>query len=152
MALIADGAPAATFRVSTSRKPPSWRDGSFGTPPGLHAIGERIGGGEPLGMVFRGRAPTGRLAADYPPEERAKNLITTRILRLRGLEPGRNQGAERDSWERYIYIHGTNHEERLGEPFSGGCVEMANEAVLRLFDRVACGDLVFIDAPAPSAA
>ena len=35
-------------------------------------------------------------------------------MRLRGLEEGLNKGPEMDSYDRYIYIHGTNHEDRLG--------------------------------------
>lgn len=73
-----------------------------------------------------------------------RNLITTRILRLRGLETGYNAGQGCDSYERYVYIHGTNHEDRIGEPFSGGCVELRNAEMLELFDAVREGDLVWI--------
>ena len=54
-------------------------------------------------------------------EENEKNLITTRILWLAGLEPGVNAGGAVDTYERYIYIHGTNHEHRLGAPASSEC-------------------------------
>jgi hypothetical protein len=33
---------------------------SLGTPRGLHEIAERIGAGQPPGMVFKSRVPTGR--------------------------------------------------------------------------------------------
>ena len=49
-----------------------------------------------------------------------------------------------DSYARYIYIHGTNHEDRIGEPFSAGCVEMLNTEVVELFNAVAEGDLIWI--------
>ena len=57
-----------------------------------------------------------------------------------------------DSLERFIYIHGTNHPELLGRPASHGCVRMANEDVIRLFERVAEGDPVVIVGGAPDAA
>ena len=113
-----------------------------------HELGGRrgqevLGAGEPLGMVFKGRLPTGHIFSEFPKDEQQRNLITTRIIRLRGLEPD-NSSAGCDSYARYIYIHGTNHEDRIGEPFSGGCVEMLNTEVVELFEAVAEGDLIWI--------
>ena len=76
--------------------------------------------------------------------ENEENLITTRILWLRGLEPGVNQGGEVDSHDRYIYIHGTNHEDRIGTPQSAGCILMRNLDIIALFDEVRVGDQVWI--------
>ena len=132
------------FRISTSKNPPSCRANSYGTPTGLHAAAEKIGDGAPLGMVFKGRVATGRPFAAYPPQEQRHNLITTRIIRLRGLQPGFNSGEDCDSFQRYIYIHGTNHEDRIGQPFSGGCIEMRNTEIIELFDTSSEGDLVWI--------
>lgn len=132
------------FVVSTSHRPPSNVKGSLGTPPGLHALAEKIGHGQPPGMVFTGRVPTGRHFHELGDAENRSNLITTRILWLRGLEPGVNQGGEVDSHDRYIYIHGTNHEERLGTPFSAGCVLMRNLDIAELFEEVRVGDMVWI--------
>ncbi|CAA6678628.1 Unannotated [Lentimonas sp. CC4] len=95
-------------------------------------------------MVFKGRVPTGQKSSEYSEEEQARNLITTRIIRLRGLETGKNSGQGCDSYDRYVYIHGTNHEDRIGEPFSGGCVEMLNAEVIELFNAVHEGDLVWV--------
>jgi len=144
LALICDGALERIFAISTSKNPPSCKADSYGTPLGLHALADRIGDGEPLGMVFKGRVPTGQHFSDYPEEEQGRNLITTRIIRLRGLETGQNRGHGCDSYERYVYIHGTNHEDRIGEPFSGGCVELRNIDVVELFDTVSEGDHVWI--------
>lgn len=140
-----DGALRKSYTVSTSLRPPSNQRDSLGTPRGLHEIAERIGAGAPPGIVFKARVSTGRHFAELPPEEQARNLITTRILWLRGLEPGVNAGGEVDSHDRYIYIHGTNHEERLGTPASGGCVQMRNTEIIELYDEVRAGDLVWID-------
>ena len=136
--------------VSTSLRPPSNVKDSLGTPRGLHEIAEKIGAGQPPGIVFKARVATGKHFSELGPEDQARNLITTRILRLRGLEPGVNAGADAagqvvDSLERYIYIHGTNHEDRLGTPFSGGCIEMGNLGILELFDEVRARDLVWIE-------
>lgn len=144
MALIVAGQIVEIFPVSTSKNPPSSEADSFGTPCGLHCIGDKIGADAPAGMVFKGRVPTGRLFSEISADLAAGNLITSRILRLRGMEPGRNSGPGCDSFARYIYIHGTNHEDRIGQPFSGGCVEMRNRDVIRLFERVENGDLVWI--------
>jgi UDP-N-acetylmuramate--alanine ligase len=66
------------------------------------------------------------------------------VLTLDGLEAGWNRGPGRDSLDRFIYLHGTNREQDLGQPRSHGCVRLANADVADLFDRVAEGDLVFI--------
>lgn len=42
--------------------------------------------------------------------------ILTRILWLRGREPGRNRGPGVDSYRRFIYVHGTNQEQHLAGP------------------------------------
>ena len=143
LALINNDKLQHTFSISTSKNPPSCVENSFGTPLGLHALADKIGDGEPEGMVFKGRVPISHFS-ELSPEEQKRNLITTRIIRLRGLESGYNCGDGFDSYNRYIYIHGTNHEDRVGQPFSGGCVEMYNSDIIQLFDRVKEGDLLSI--------
>lgn len=145
-----NGALVRSYVVSTSRRPPSNVKDSLGTPRGLHAVVERIGAGQPIGMVFKGRVPTGRHFREFDVDEAAPgNLITSRILRLRGLEPGVNSGARPDgvvvdTYDRYVYIHGTNHEEGLGAPMSAGCVLMGNLDIIGLYDEVRVGDQVWI--------
>jgi L,D-transpeptidase catalytic domain len=132
------------FVISTSLRPPSNLKGSLGTPLGLHAIAEKIGQDQPPGVVFRSRVPTGRNFREFSDEENRENLITSRILWLHGLEPGVNQGGEVDSHDRYIYIHGTNHEDRIGSLQSAGCVLMRNLDLVELFEEVRIGDHVWI--------
>ncbi|OIR13442.1 putative L,D-transpeptidase YkuD [mine drainage metagenome] len=132
------------YPISTSRRPPSNVKGSLGTPRGLHEIAERIGGGQPPGMVYRSRIPTGQHFSEIPGADQETNLITSRILWLRGLEPGVNRGGEVDTYDRYIYIHGTNHEARIGEALSAGCVLMRNLDVVELHEWVRPGDQVMI--------
>jgi len=138
------GALVRAYAVSTSLRPPSNVKNSLGTPRGLHEIAERIGAGQPPGMVFVGRVPTGRHFSELPAAEQEKNLITTRILWLRGLEPGVNAGGDVDTHARYIYLHGTNHEDRIGTPASAGCVLLRNLDILELHEEVRTGDLVWI--------
>ena len=140
-----DGVLVKSYVVSTSLRPPSNLRDSLGTPRGLHEIAEKIGAGLPPGIVFKARVNTGQHYFEFNEQEQQANLITTRILWLRGLEPGHNAGGNVDSHGRYIYIHGTNHEERLGTPFSGGCIEMNNLEIIGLFDQVRTGDLVWLE-------
>lgn len=130
--------------VSTSLRPPCNVRDSLGTPRGLHAIAERIGAEAPPGIVFKARVSTGRHFREFSAAENEKNLITTRILWLRGLEPGVNAGGDVDSHQRYIYIHGTNHEDRIGTPASGGCVQLRNVEMIQVFESVRPGDWVLI--------
>ncbi len=138
-----DGTLWKTYFISTSRKSPSCVENSNSTPTGLHKIDGKIGAGEPLWTVFRARKPCGAFSRQ-PPQERQKNLITTRIMRLRGLEEGINSGTGVDTYNRYVYIHGTNQEDKIGSPNSHGCILLNNADVAELFDVVNDGDLVLI--------
>jgi hypothetical protein len=139
------GELAKSYVISTSRRPPSNVKNSMGTPRGLHEIAERIGAGQPPGMVFKSRVPTGRHFTEMLEREPDNdNLITSRILWLRGLEPAVNLGGDVDTYQRYVYIHGTNHDERIGEPLSAGCVLMRNLDIVELYEEVRVGDRVWI--------
>ncbi len=96
-----------------------------------------------MNTVFRARKPAGTLD-DQPPEELKKNLITSRIMRLRGLEDGINSGRGVDTYERCIYIHGTNREDKIGTPNSHGCILLSRADVAELFDIVSDGSTVLI--------
>ena len=145
MQFFRKGELVRSYVISTSKRPPSNVKDSLGTPRGLHAIAEKIGAGQPPGMVFKARVPTGRHFSELPDADTHPNLITSRILWLRGLEPSVNQGGDVDTHDRYIYIHGTNHEDRLGTPQSAGCVLMRNIEIVELHEEVRAGDLVWIE-------
>ena len=131
--------------VSTSKNPPSCIENSFGTPWGLHRIMDKIGGGAPLGMVFKGKKAIGHCYQNLSAIENEKNLITSRIFRLEGLEEGVNKGGVVDTYDRYVYFHGTNHEDKIGCPASAGCIQLTNAEIIRLFDLLPTDTLVFID-------
>lgn len=134
----------AKYDSSTSRFGTGIRENSCKTPPGLHRIKEKIGAGAPEGRIFEDRKDTG---IDWDGRSTEDNLILTRILRLEGLEEGINKGEGVDSYGRYIYIHGTNREDLVGVPLSHGCLCLRNRDVVRLFETVREGTLVYIEPP-----
>ncbi len=131
-----------SYPISTAAKGLGNLTDSNMTPYGIHRIKEKIGGGQPKGMVFKGRVPTGRITDRH--NEHKMDEITSRILWLDGMEAGVNKGGANDSYERFIYIHGTTDEKRIGQPVSIGCVRMNNDDVIELFDEVLVNDLVVI--------
>ncbi|MEM9227675.1 MAG: L,D-transpeptidase [Verrucomicrobiota bacterium] len=137
------GKPMSQYDCRFGINPPSCVENSLGTPTGLHFIDEKVGQGAPSGMVFIGRVPQ-RCYWEYSTEE-TKNFVTSRILWLRGLEPGHNAGPGCDSHERYIYIHGTNQEDTFETARSHGCVILRNADVIALFDAVPSGSQVLIE-------
>ena len=124
-----------TAPVSTSRFGLGFENGSRKTPTGKFQVHQKIGGEMPIGTVFKGRKPVTR-AVDWLTEP---DLITSRILWLDGLDEENAQTKER-----YIYIHGTNQEQLIGQAASSGCIRMRNADVIRLFDQVEEGALVEI--------
>jgi len=140
LGLVEDG-QVREYPVSTAAAGVGGAEGSLRTPPGWHRIHARIGAGQPLGMIFDSREPTGAL---WQGEPHPGDLIVGRILTLEGLEPGVNRGPGVDSLERYIYLHGTNHPEALGRPESHGCVRMAAEDAAGLFEAMREGDPVLV--------
>ena len=126
-----------TYPISTSRFGIGSDQGSFKTPLGRFRIAEKIGHGAAPGTIFKARVPL--KPGDSLPN--TEDLITSRILWLDGL-----QAQNANTRERYIYIHGTKHEERIGTPDSHGCIRMRNADVIELFDLVEEGTPVFIRA------
>ncbi len=130
------------YAVSTAANGIGNRLDSYKTPFGMHQICQKVGGGSLSGTVFEAREPTGRIASDL--DNREQDEITSRIIWLDGLEDGVNRGGVYDTYARYIYIHGTSDEKRIGEPVSAGCIRMRNADVIELFDEVLVSDLVII--------
>lgn len=129
------GALVRSYCISTSRFGRGTEPGSNKTPTGSFRIAEKHGHGQPLGMIFVSRVPTGRFGEECDDHDH----VQTRILWLEGLDP-----ENANTFSRYIYIHGTNAESRLGTPASYGCVRMENSAVVDLFDRAPVGTPVEI--------
>jgi len=134
LAIVKDGSRMATYPVSTSKFGLSDRPSSYGTPLGTMQIAAKIGGGAPVGAVFKHRQRTGEVLRPNAP---GRDPIVTRILWLRGLE---SQNAR--AYSRNIYIHGTAEERTIGRPASYGCIRMRSKDVVRVFDSVPVGTRV----------
>ena len=130
-------------KVSTSKYGMGCKMNSYKTPTGLHSVSSMIGKGLPAGTLFRNRKPTEKVIKKMPLDN--SDYITSRILRLNGLEEGKNKGGDVDSYNRYIYIHGTPHCNTLGSKQSQGCIRMSDSAIVKLFDLVNQETLVLID-------
>lgn len=116
-----------SYPISTSRFGVGTEIGSMKTPTGRFRIAEKIGDGMPVGTVFKGRRrvkATKKLLGD-------DDLVMTRILWLDGLD---RENA--NTHGRFIYIHGTNHEDTLGKPASHGCIRMRSSDLLELYEMV----------------
>ena len=81
----------------------------------------------PSGTIFRSRVPLG----PEDPLPSTEDLVMSRILWLHGLDD--HNANTRD---RFIYIHGTRHEDKIGTPASHGCIRMRNTDVVELFELV----------------
>jgi len=129
--------PIRTYPVSTSRFGIGTEEGSFKTPIGRFCVAQKIGGAMQSGTVFVGRMPLQPDEA-LPP---AEDLVMSRILWLDGLD---EQNA--NTRDRFVYIHGTQHEDKIGTAASHGCVRMRNADVIELFEMVDEGTPVVIEA------
>lgn len=136
MVVYRKGLPIAMYPVSTSKFGLGDRPGSRATPLGRLEIAKKIGGGQPSGMKFRSRRPTGEIVPANAP---GRDPIVSRILWLRGLE-----AQNRRAYSRTIYIHGTAEEWKIGHPASYGCVRMRSCDVIALYATVGVGAQVEI--------
>lgn len=136
LTLMEDEIPIRNYPVSTSRFGIGTEEGSMKTPTGRFRVAEKIGGGLPSDAVFQSRVPL-KPGDQLPPTE---DLVMSRILWLDGLDE--HNANTRD---RFIYIHGTKHEDKIGRPASHGCVRMRNIDVVDLFELVDEGAHVTIE-------
>ena len=131
----------AQYTVSTAKNGIGSQQDSGCTPLGQHVIAEKIGGNEPIHAVFVGRVPTGEVySAELGLLHPERDWILSRILWLSGLEVGVNKGSNTkggcDTYQRYVYIHGTPDTEPMGQPLSHGCIRMRNNDIVDLFEQV----------------
>ncbi len=133
------------YAVSTSKNGAGEQCDSDCTPRGKHIVRAKIGAGLPLNTVFVGRRPTGEVyTSELGERHPGRDWILTRILWLSGCEPGFNRLRQVDTMRRFIYIHGTSDEQRIGKAVSHGCIRMHNSDVVELFDAVPAGTPVEI--------
>ncbi len=136
MLLMRDGKPVKTYKISTSKFGVGDVPNSNRTPLGKMRVAKKIGGGQPVGAVFKSRRPTGEVIRPNAP---GRDPIVSRILWLTGTESANN-----NAFKRYIYIHGTPEQSRLGTPASYGCIRMGCKDVVDLYNRVGTGADVYV--------
>lgn len=125
-------------------------ENSLGTPLGLHTICEKIGENIPIHGELVGRKFTGT-TINQAVDKTSKAKITSRILRLKGCELGKNlaydaDGRCCDTYKRCVYIHGTNLEKFIPAPLSHGCLLLKTTDLITLFDLITVGDFCLISA------
>ena len=140
--LIQDHRVIKAYVCSTATAGLGNENGSGKTPVGWHVAHRKIGKGLDRGAILKGRRWTGKIWREG--DSSKADLVLSRLIWLRGQEPGENLGGEVDTWKRYIYIHGTNHVKDLGKPASHGCVRVDPSVVIDLFDRIPKGACVLI--------
>lgn len=134
-----------TYSISTAKNGAGEQRGSEKTPRGQHVIRAKIGANCPANTVFVKRRPTGELYSlamrqQFPD----RDWILTRIFWLCGTEVGKNRFGDVDTMRRYIYIHGTPDDVKMGMPGSRGCIRMRNQDIIELFDDLPVGTTVLI--------
>jgi hypothetical protein len=132
--LLSDDLIIRSYPISSSAYGEGQTENSLKTPLGKHEIKTKIGTNVPKYQFFVSRQHISQ-EADIIEEavDSPDDFITTRIMWLTGLTQGFNRGGNVDSFERYIYIHGTHEEGLIGKKASHGCIRMLNHDVLELF-------------------
>tara|TARA_Y100000748_G_scaffold295444_1_gene287189 strand:- start:752 stop:1468 length:717 start_codon:yes stop_codon:yes gene_type:complete len=145
--LLKNNSIISSFPISSSKFGEGSTQNSFKTPLGMHVVRDKIGHNVPKNTIFKSRINTNRPAeiihSAYDTED---DHVTSRILWLDGTEHGKNKGKGIDSYNRYIYIHGTHEEGLIGTKASHGCIRMFNDDVINLFSEVKEGTYVLIKA------
>lgn len=136
LALLDRETLVAIYPVSTSKFGLGDWPGSMRTPLGEMEVASKIGGGAPLGAVFKDRHRTGEIVAPNSP---GRDPIVTRIIWLKGREVKNANAFRRD-----IYIHGTPEERNIGRVASYGCVRMRSADVVKLYDAIGNGAQVTV--------
>ena len=139
------GKAVMTTKVSTAKNGSGECNGSNCTPRGWHKIRAKIGEDLPENTVLIGRRPTQEIySSDLRSQFPQRDWILTRILWLSGLEPYYNRLGRVDTMRRFIYIHGCPDDDMMGVESSHGCVKMRNSEIIKLFNMVEVGTLVYI--------
>ena len=129
-----------SYSISTAINGTGEIEGSYCTPTGKFKIAEKIGSNLELGSVLVERKPTGEIYnTNLAKKNPDRDWILTRILWLDGVEV-----HNRNTKNRYIYIHGSPDETLMGIPGSKGCIRMHNYDVIELFESIQSGENVII--------
>lgn len=121
---VKDKGLSSSTPISTSRFGCGNTPDSNCTPLGAHRVCELLGQESKIGQRFISRKPVGVPLSKWT--DGKDDAILTRILWLDGMEKGLNENSR----TRYIYIHGTNQEQKLGTPASDGCIRIGNKILV----------------------
>lgn len=133
------------YSISSGKNGVGEEESSGKTPTGWHCIAQKIGHDAAENSVFVGRTATGEIYGEQlDAAEPNRDWILTRILWLKGLEQGVNLGDGIDTFQRYIYIHGTPAKNQMGIALSHGCIRMHNQQLIELFDAIEENALVYL--------
>mgnify|MGYP001247785607 CR=1 FL=1 len=143
--VIQNSAQTHSFAISSSKYGEGSTANSFKTPLGKHSVRTMIGENALKNTIFISRINTKRQADIIESfNDSSDDYVTSRIIWLTGEEPGFNSGEGIDSYNRYIYIHGTHEEGLIGTKASHGCIRMFNDDVIKLYSMIKKGTKVDI--------
>lgn len=127
-----------SYKISTAKNGLGCEANSFCTPTGKLLVAQKIGGELPINSILKARIPTGEIW-NQSDEVQPDDLVLTRILWLKGSED-----SNQNTINRHIYLHGTNHEDKLGTPVSHGCIRFSNNDIIEIFDYLEIDSEVFV--------
>ncbi len=136
LAIYKEGKLVRKYPVSTSKFGEGDKPGSYRTPLGTMKVAEKIGGNAPRGSVFKSRRRTGEILRPNAP---GRDPIVSRIIWLTGTEH-----RNRHAYKRFIYIHGTAEEKKIGQVASYGCIRMRSRDVIHLYRKIGKGTEVVV--------
>jgi len=114
-----------SYLTSTAKKGLGGKGRDKRTPLGLFSVEKIIKGA--FGEIIKEGHTQGKRIKDV---RRGRGdplaFMTTSALRLKGEEEGVNDRASG------YHVHGTNFEDRLGKPASGGCLRTSNKDILEI--------------------
>ncbi|SRR6266487_2038251 len=131
LALLDRGKVIGRYPISTSKFGIGDGIGTYRTPLGTLFVSGKFGDHLSSGAVIKSRIATGEIVDPNAP---GRDAIVSRVIWLRGKEE-----QNRSAHDRYIYIHGTPEERRVGKPVSFGCIRMRSRDVIALYDLVHVG-------------
>ena len=129
-----------SYSVSTAANGVGCEVNSLCTPSGKMQVAEKIGAGATAGTIFRSRVQTSDIWTTENNIFSAEDLVLTRILWLEGTED-----LNLNTRDRYIYLHGTNQEDKLGIPASHGCIRFSNKDICEVFNFLEVGSEVIVE-------
>lgn len=136
--LLRDGELLKSYPISSAAKGVGFQANSMRTPTGHFRITEKFGDTAAANTIFKGRRECGI----WDGQACEHDLILSRILWLDGIDDD-----NRNTHQRYIYIHGTNHQPQLGSPCSCACIRMATHDIIELYQQTKIGTDVIIRPP-----